>query len=1319
VKLLDLGLDKSLGATGDVTGTIMPFAVSAKGQVLQLQRDGAPKLTAGHMYRVEIADGALTDAVGNKIAGFDSYEFSVSSDRTGPVVSVLAPTGTSVPPWTTLVLEADETLLAGSGSLELSCDAGASYRLPVSTAQVVDKRAFFELPAGARLTAGQQYTMTVPEGLFVDPAGNLASAAAFTFTVLSGVVTSSADGYAATNVVPPASTSVVFGTSDKTLPRVTQISPPSGATDVPRQGVAILVRYSEPVRFGSAGEILVTDVQSGNVVDGANVSDVGLGKLILVSGGVKLKLDPLQAGTSYRFSISEGAVKDLAGNPAPAVSGTFTCLSGNLDMQPPILVLTEPAAGAVDVPSSLPHITMWFSEKVEAGNGSITIARDGVSGQDVTVNINNVTITGTRLQLTLPKGALDTAGAYNVQLPAGLLLDRRRSAPDEGGGVALEEVSFSFTAKPADIVLPSLVATTPANENSPSFQLPESATLLLTFSETVQAGTGAATLVPQMGSRSLSFDVAGPEVVFEGERMLIVPAAELSPGEVYSLTMDDDAVVDSVGNSFAGLGAGDYVLSIAPRILFQRAGQFNLARYSVGATVDSSSNIYVVGGADGSKSNSTRRDVWRLRTHRPSHCSSYFKTTRTCPRSSCLGTPPTMGVWEADRVVWRPPSVDGQRCVDNKGLPQSQVGDLIQRETAACPCPECPELPPPLPANMVNETYLDAYALELAVGRPLALLCKRGYAATGNFSCNADTVFAAQWSTPYPSCEPKPCITPPPKVEFQDDSTAGSRSPCAGVSPQNPLAHGSTCPILCMPGYQPQGTSKGDGLVTCELGVYQLPVCEPQQCPNRYTITNGTLSCPASEVYLGEACVVLCDAGFELVGEKRANCTTKSTFPEATPQLTEPGFCQARSCGDLQLQDPRGVVLGYANGKKTTGSEASVGCETGYMRSETSFDTFQCISNSEVPEDDSGWVGSLKCVRKPCNNFPDVGKGYFACGQPFFGDECRLECELGYVMIGGTGIYTCQAEGRMTGVGRCREVNCPPAPMGRVPHAIKNDCPSVMDPGVECEVTSCRDGYEPRGSFMCKYGGFNKMPACIKQGKKADISWYYLSALTIFCNMRNTEIISDETFFWSEAAEAVADGLNAVELTDVPIIDNVVLLNDLSEQSFPASQGQWRIWMTFRVRAENVSEINYWLGQKQALVKARFTSSFEYRMEAENLDIKSMLLAPAEVAIAYEQQVEPKTITEEEGFFDRVTDLENSDTAEVALGAMVGIVLGLMVSLWCACVYRHWGQIGAMLMSRGRRKKQEERQPEYEQDFQPEYDPDDDLVDRVDSFDDR
>lgn len=464
--------------------------------------------------------------------------------------------------------------------------------------------------------------------------------------------------------------------------------------------------------------------------------------------------------------------------------------------------------------------------------------------------------------------------------------------------------------------------------------------------------------------------------------------------------------------------------------------------------------------------------------------------------------------------------------------------------------------------------------------------------------------------------------------------------------------------------------SRGSGAVRCELGVYQLLACEPQECVNRYTITNGTLNCLGPQVYLGGSCIVLCSAGFELVGEKMANCSAKSSTPESTPELTQPGFCRPRSCGDLKLRDPRGLVLNYANGLQTTGSEAYVGCESGYVLSETSFDTFRCISNSEVPEEESGWVGSLTCNRRPCNSLPDVGRGYLTCGQPLFGDSCRLDCELGYVVHGGTGIYTCQADGRMTGVGRCREVSCPSAPMGRVPHAIKNDCPAVMAPGVECEVTSCRDGYVSRGSFMCKYGGFNKMPACIAEGKKADINWYYLSALTLFCDMPSTDIISDETWFWNEAAEAVADGLNQVELTGLPFIDNVVLLNDLSEQQFPASQGEQRMWMTFRVRAQNVSEINYWLGQKQALFKARFASSLEVRVQG--LKIYSMLLAPAEVAIAYAEQLEPRTVTEEEGFFERLTNLENTDSAEVALGAMVGIVLGLMASLLCVCFYRRY-----------------------------------------------
>merc|ERR1719262_960503 len=161
----------------------------------------------------------------------------------------------------------------------MTAPAGTSVDFPVSSATVVGEKAFFQLPSGTHLTEGQKYTVNVPAGAFKDYVGNAAAKnTANSFTVLSGSVSSDANGYSAVNT-----TTVTAGTgnatSDTVAPTVVSSYPKSGATDVPTSGVSVLMYFSEPVKFNDTGIISVV-----------NGTAYAVAKLNLTSDTDKLKL---------------------------------------------------------------------------------------------------------------------------------------------------------------------------------------------------------------------------------------------------------------------------------------------------------------------------------------------------------------------------------------------------------------------------------------------------------------------------------------------------------------------------------------------------------------------------------------------------------------------------------------------------------------------------------------------------------------------------------------------------------------------------------------------------------------------------------------------------------------------------------------------------------------------------------------------------------------------------------------------------------------------------------------------------------------------
>merc|ERR1711959_641584 len=136
----------------------------------------------------------------------------------------------------------------------------------------------------------------------------------------------------------------------------------------------------------------------------------------------KVKGLALAKGAAYTISVPAGILTDFAGNAVAATSKTFTTLAGTADTTAPSVLMTSPADSSGGNIGSMTTVSLWLSEDITAVSGSVTIKIGGTS-LAMGVTSSNVTVSGSKMDLTVFDGKLNTAGQWNVLVPAGSLKD--------------------------------------------------------------------------------------------------------------------------------------------------------------------------------------------------------------------------------------------------------------------------------------------------------------------------------------------------------------------------------------------------------------------------------------------------------------------------------------------------------------------------------------------------------------------------------------------------------------------------------------------------------------------------------------------------------------------------------------------------------------------------------------------------------------------------------------------------------------------------------------------------------------------------------
>merc|ERR1719473_513541 len=406
-------------------------------------------------------------------------------------------------------------------------------------------------------------------------------------------------------------------------------------------------------------------------------------------------------------------------------------------------------------------VSLWFSEDISPGLASSITIKLGGTSLAMGVTSSNVTIAGSAMDLSIFPGKLNSAGTWNVLVPAGSLKDSLGNHFTGVNDTGSFPSFYKFSVVASDATKPTLTTADilPATETSPTYTLGTSDSVKLVFSETVQASTGAVSFKASYTSPTVVAPTAS-EVYFSGKTAVVSPSSDFMAGEIYSMLIDGAAFTDVQGNAMAALTSG-FTISTAPIIKFAKVGTkhfdsysfFDGERYGSAACVSPANEVFMVGGKNGTAGSSALlNDVWKLATNRAINCASSYGAKTACSATTCTGG--ALGTSTAVKTIWRAPSASGLKCMSSSGA-MTMLGQTVDTRTENCPCPTCDTAPDgSLVANILSADLSTGYT-PVSVGGSLALACGIGYTANGSsFSCVYSTPYLGVFATPYPECAP-------------------------------------------------------------------------------------------------------------------------------------------------------------------------------------------------------------------------------------------------------------------------------------------------------------------------------------------------------------------------------------------------------------------------------------------------------------------------------------------------------------------------------------------------------------------------------------
>jgi peptidyl-prolyl cis-trans isomerase A (cyclophilin A) len=167
--------------------------------------------------------------------------------------------------------------------------------------------------------------------------------------------------------------------------------------------------------------------------------------------------------------------------------------------------------------------------------------------------------------------SLDAGGNWingsgsNLALPDGSYAANAIQVRQVDSADNLSPVGKFSSALVVDSIAPTVSSFNPLDEAT---GVPTASNLALTFSETIDLGTGNITLKTAAGAVVESFDAtSSTRLSLSGRTLSIDPTLALAPSTGYTLTLDAGTLKDLAGNPFAGSNSYNFNTAVAPNVL--------------------------------------------------------------------------------------------------------------------------------------------------------------------------------------------------------------------------------------------------------------------------------------------------------------------------------------------------------------------------------------------------------------------------------------------------------------------------------------------------------------------------------------------------------------------------------------------------------------------------------------------------------------------------------------------------------------------------------------------------------------------------------
>jgi|GEM_PF-3380134 len=527
-------IKKSSGGTiiETISGNDVGF-VSGSGTTVITINPAATLLTNTGYY-INIGTNAFKGSKSPFYAGISTataWNFT-TTDTLAPTVNSLSPTdnATGMNQTANLVIGFNEIVQGGTGTIiikKVSDDSTVESIAANSGLVTGSGTTTITINPSSTLTAYTDYYVTIHQNAFRDRAGNkyvgISSSATWNFT-----------------------------TADLTNPTVSTLSPTDNATGVSTTA-NLVITFSEAVQ-GGTGTLVVKKGSDNSVVETITASNTtyvsGSGTTITtinLSGSLALN-------TAYYVIINKNSFQDAYGLDYAGFTTTTTWnfTTTATDTTKPLVASFSPTDEATGI-SNASNLVITFDEAVQGGTGTVVIKKvsDNTTIESITTNTGLVSGSGATQITVNPATTLDVNTAYYVIINKNAFQDARGN--DFLGFTTTTTWNFTTT----DSQVPSVSSLSPTDN---AVAVSATANLLITFDETVRAGTGSLTIKRSTGATTVeTLTVSGALLSGNGSTQLTLnPATTLSGSTSYYIVWGANAFKDTSSNPAAAVTSATY-----------------------------------------------------------------------------------------------------------------------------------------------------------------------------------------------------------------------------------------------------------------------------------------------------------------------------------------------------------------------------------------------------------------------------------------------------------------------------------------------------------------------------------------------------------------------------------------------------------------------------------------------------------------------------------------------------------------------------------------------------------------------------------------